>query len=131
MWKIIGNRLAFAYDEKGVILNNACYLMTGECLPFLLAYLNSKEILWYSYITNMNPTGVGDSQVGAQNMVKFPIPRNMAFQKKLSSLIKQQRTNDMTIDTLDFLIDCEIATFLKLSKEEIDFLTKFSDSVFK
>ena len=131
MWKIIGNRLAFAYDEKGVILNNACYLMTGECLPFLLAYLNSKAILWYSYITNMNPTGVGDSQVGAQNMVKFPIPRNMAFQKKLSSLIKQQRTNDMTIDTLDFLIDCEIATFLKLSKEEIDFLTKFSDSVFK
>ena len=31
-------------------------------------------MIWYSEITNMNKTGVGDAQVGAQNIILFPIP---------------------------------------------------------
>ena len=131
MWKIIGNRLAFAFDDNGVILNNACYLMTGECLPFLLAFLNSKAILWYSFITNMNPTGVGDSQVGAQNMIKFPIPRNKSLWDKLTSLIIKQQTNKVSIEDVDILIDREIAAFLNLTSDEMRFLTLFSHNLFK
>ena len=131
MWKIIGNRLAFAFDDNGVILNNACYLMTGECLPFLLAFLNSKAILWYSFITNMNPTGVGDSQVGAQNMIKFPIPRNKSLRDKLTSLIIKQQTNEVSIEDVDILIDREIAAFLNLTSDEMRFLTVFSHNLFK
>ena len=131
MWKIIGNRLAFAFDDNGVILNNACYLMTGECLPFLLAFLNSKAILWYSFITNMNPTGVGDSQVGAQNMIKFPIPRNKSLWDKLTSIIIKQQTNKVSIEDVDILIDREIAAFLNLTSDEMRFLTVFSHNLFK
>lgn len=48
--------------------------MTGDHLDYLLAVLNSQAITWYSYVTNMNKTGVGDVQVGGQNIATFPIP---------------------------------------------------------
>jgi hypothetical protein len=74
IWKVIGSKLAFAIDENRYIVNNACYLMTGEKLNLMLPFLNSRVINWFSDITNMNATGVGDAQVGAQNIVMFPIP---------------------------------------------------------
>lgn len=74
IWKIIGSRLAFAIDNNGIMLNNACYLLTGNHLAHILGFLNSSSLIWYSEITNMNKTGVGDAQVGAQNIILFPIP---------------------------------------------------------
>ena len=79
----------------------------------------------------MNPTGVGDSQVGAQNMIKFPIPRNKVFQDKLTSLILQKLTNVISIEKLDIFIDREIASFLNLNPDEMHFLSLFSRSLFK
>ena len=75
IWKIIGSNLAFALDNERFIVNNACYLMTGVEIESMLPYLNSRIMNWYSNITNMNPTGVGDAQVGAQNIIQFPIPK--------------------------------------------------------
>jgi adenine-specific DNA-methyltransferase len=74
VWKIIGNQMSFAFDDRKYIMNNACYIMTGDHLDYLLSVLNSTVILWYSFITNMNKTGVGDVQVGGQNIITFPIP---------------------------------------------------------
>ena len=74
VWKIIGNQMAFAYDANNYVMNNACYIMTGDHLDYLLAVLNSQAITWYSYVTNMNKTGVGAVQVGGQNIATFPIP---------------------------------------------------------
>ena len=77
VWKIIGNRLGFALENKNMILNNACYILTCSDggLEYLEAMLNSNAILWYSFATNMNKTGVGDMQVGAQNINILPIPK--------------------------------------------------------
>ena len=74
IWKIIGSQLAFTIDNNGIMLNNACYLLTGNHLAHILGFLNSSPLIWYSEITNMNKTGVGDAQVGAQNIILFPIP---------------------------------------------------------
>ena len=43
VWKIIGNQMAFAYDKNQFIMNNACYIMTGEHLDYLLSILNSER----------------------------------------------------------------------------------------
>lgn len=75
VWKIIGSKLAFTLENEKYFVNNACYLMTGEHLLWMLPFLNSAPLIWYSEITNMNKTGVGDAQVGAQNIVLFPIPQ--------------------------------------------------------
>ena len=40
VWKIIGNQMAFAYDANNYVMNNACYIMTGDHLDYLLAVLN-------------------------------------------------------------------------------------------
>ena len=74
IWKIIGSKLAFTLDVNNIMLNNACYLLTGENLLHILGFLNSTPLIWYSEITNMNKTGVGDAQVGAQNIILFPVP---------------------------------------------------------
>ena len=58
IWKIIGSRLAFAIDNNGIMLNNACYLLTGNHLAHILGFLNSSPIIWYSEITNMNVSSI-------------------------------------------------------------------------
>src|SRR5690554_1314338 len=39
VWKIIGDQMAFMIDNKGFIVNNACYILTGDKIEFLTAFL--------------------------------------------------------------------------------------------
>ncbi len=130
MWKIIGNRLAFAFDSKQVILNNACYLMTGEQLPYLLAFLNSREMLWYNFTTNMNKTGVGDAQLGAQNIQQFPIPKNKEISSMLTNVVNKFYCSEISNRELDCKIEEVIAGFLHLTDEEVLYLNHFATSIF-
>ena len=91
IWKIIGSRLAFTIDINGIMVNNACYIMTGDSLMHILGFLNSAPLIWYSEITNMNKTGVGDAQVGAQNIKLFPVPINP--NKEIERLVEQLLSN--------------------------------------
>ena len=89
IWKIIGNELAFCIENGNFMINNACYLLTGNHLEYIVAFLNSKPIKWFSLQTNMNKTGVGDMQVGAQNISLFPIPMPKAqYEQEIINLLK-------------------------------------------
>lgn len=106
VWKIIGNQMAFAYDKNQFIMNNACYIMTGEHLDYLLSILNSQAILWYSYVTNMNKTGVGDVQVGGQNIITFPIPAysdNKNILAKMADCVTNQKISLKSVDYLSVI----------------------------
>ena len=96
IWKIIGNRLGFALEKKRMVLNNACYILTCQDgnLEYLEAVLNSNPILWYSFVTNMNKTGVGDMQVGAQNINILPIPKQPKEENIICKLVKEIHVND-------------------------------------
>jgi hypothetical protein len=111
VWKVIGSKLAFAIDKEGYMVNNACYLMTGEKLNMMLPFLNSRIINWFSDATNMNATGVGDAQVGAQNIMMFPIPLldyDITFKcSKLSEIEVEDLVFDiygLTIDERNFIL---------------------------
>jgi len=126
IWKIIGDQMAFSIDSSDLLVNNACYILTGDGLKYLLAILNSRLIKWYSYLTNMNKTGVGDMQIGAQNVLLFPIPRIPAIeQKPLSDLVERilimKKNNE---DTTILESDVENLTFelFGLTEEEIAFI---------
>lgn len=126
VWKIIGDQMAFMIDSKKNIVNNACYILTGSDLEYLLAVLNSKIIKWYSYQTNMNKTGVGDMQVGAQNVTLFPIPViSMQEQKKYKDLVEKvihyKEKNQITIE-LEKEIENNIYQLYGLTREEIEFI---------
>ena len=85
VWKIIGNQMAFAYDANNYVMNNACYIMTGDHLDYLLAVLNSQAITWYSYVTNMNKTGVGDVHLLSRSQIFHLEPLS---QKDICKLVK-------------------------------------------
>ena len=99
VWKIIGNRLGFALENKNMILNNACYILTCSDggLEYLEAMLNSNAILWYSFVTNMNKTGVGDMQVGAQNINILPIPKYPKEKQTLCEYVNVIHNNIVSI----------------------------------
>lgn len=126
IWKIIGNQMAFAIDSNNFIVNNACYILTGESLEYLLMVLNSKIIKWFSFQTNMNKTGVGDVQVGGQNIILFPIPKlTKTEQEPLGKLLvnlldeKQIEGNKPTVEDE---INRTIYRLYGLEKEEIIFI---------
>src|SRR5690606_12029746 len=127
IWKIIGDQMAFSIDYKNYVLNNACYILTGNHLNYLLAFMNSKVIKWYSLLTNMNKTGIGDMQVGAQNVNLFPIPIPLAiYEKKLNELIEKISTNeDETRKQTENQITEIIYQVYQLTNEEIEFIEQF------
>ena len=129
IWKIIGNQLAFAIDNNEQLVNNACYILTGNFLEYLVIFLNSKAIYWYSDITNMNKTGTGDVQIGAQNIALFPIPKpNNQKQQPFIELLnnittptnneQDQKSNELK------LIDL-VNNIYGFSLEETDFLNNY------
>ena len=124
IWKIIGSRLAFTMDKEGYIVNNACYLMTGEYLLHVLAFLNSSPLIWYSEITNMNKTGVGDAQVGAQNIILFPIPKQTQKDGEITSVVNSllNKYSEENANRLQNLI----YDIFGLTNEESDYLSKMN-----
>ena len=131
VWKIIGNQMAFAYDKNQFIMNNACYIMTGEHLDYLLSILNSQAILWYSYVTNMNKSGLGDVQVGGQNIITFPIPAysdNKNILAKMADCVTNQK---ISLKSVDYQIENIISEIFGFTTDERNFLNTFANSLRK
>jgi len=130
VWKIIGNRLGFALGNKNMILNNACYILTCSDggLEYLEAMLNSNAILWYSFVTNMNKTGVGDMQVGAQNINILPIPKYPKEKQTLCEYVNVIHNNiDQVIMNKIESIICKIFGF---SEVEQQYLLQFAKDIY-
>lgn len=130
VWKIIGNRLGFALENKNMILNNACYILTCRDggLEYLEAMLNSNAILWYSFVTNMNKTGVGDMQVGAQNINILPIPKYPKEKQTLCEYVNVIHNNiDQVIMNKIESIICKIFGF---SEVEQQYLLQFAKDIY-
>ena len=129
VWKVIGNRLGFALEKRQMVLNNACYILTCQDvnLEYLEAVLNSNPILWYSFITNMNKTGVGDMQVGAQNINILPIPKHPEEENQICNLVKKINANNPMVITQIENIICNIYGF---SDDEQNFLSAFAHKIF-
>ena len=131
IWKIIGNRLGFALENKNMVLNNACYILTCSDggLEYLEAMLNSNAILWYSFVTNMNKTGVGDMQVGAQNINILPIPKCPKEKQTLCEYVNAIHNNidQIIMDKIESLI-CKIFGF---SEAEQQYLLQFARDIYQ
>ena len=134
VWKIIGNQMAFAYDTNNYVMNNACYIMTGNHLDYLLAVLNSQAITWYSYVTNMNKTGVGDVQVGGQNIATFPMPpydANKIELVELAELANSITNKNINLPFIDSKIESLVSMVYGFTSEETNFLHSFVSSLRK
>ena len=129
IWKVIGNQMAFALDKSKFLLNNACYILTGDYLEYLTVMLNSDAIMWYSFITNMNQTGVGDVQVGKQNIILLPIPFNQQHIQKLTEQFKSYISNEININEFEKITFDSVADIFDFSIEEQNFIRNFKNSL--
>ena len=114
-----------------MILNNACYILTCRegGLEYLEAMLNSNAVLWYSFVTNMNKTGVGDMQVGAQNINILPIPLHPQEKHELCEYVSSlhEKFDSAVLDKIESLV-CDVYGF---SDDERSFLRQFAKNIFE
>lgn len=99
--------------------------MTGEHLKYILAFLNSSPLIWYSEITNKNKTGVGDAQVGAQNILLFPIPKVEAtLYDKITCIVEYLLTDSK--ETRIKELETIISGIFKFTKAEQAYLEQLN-----
>lgn len=125
IWKVIGNQMAYALDKSDFVINNACYMLTGSYLEYLTVMLNSDAMIWYSFITNMNQTGVGDVQVGKQNIILLPIPKKLSTIKKIEKKYNLYLSKEINLNDFELLIRKDIAKIYNFNNEELNFLSDF------
>lgn len=72
----------------------------------------------------MNKTGVGDAQVGAQNIILFPIPKQTQKDGEITLVVKSllDEYSEENVNRLQNLI-CDV---FGLTNEESDYLSKMN-----
>jgi len=74
IWKIIGNELAFCIENGNFMINNACYLLTGNHLEYIVAFLNSKIFpLNIPFICLAEKYGIPFLSLFISTSISFPI----------------------------------------------------------
>jgi len=122
---------SFAYDNKGMYLQNTSYILTGKNLKYLLGVLNSK-LISYAFL-NFYQSGGIEGEITVQAINEIPIPKPTAENKtqvaKIERLVnkiltkKQTDTNsDISKETKE--IDKLIYQLYQLTDEEIEWIEK-------
>ncbi|GAK56232.1 type IIS restriction enzyme R and M protein [Candidatus Vecturithrix granuli] len=74
IWGELSNEPKFAYDEQKHFLNNTVFMITGECLKYLLAILNSRLSKWY-FEQISTTSGMGTNRWLKYKIEQMPIKR--------------------------------------------------------
>ena len=119
VWGEISDKPKFALDFYGELFAEATtFIMTGENLPFLLPFLNSK-ISEYYFSTLGTTTGVGTVRWKKYKLEQFHIPRP----ERIPLNILQ--TLDSSINQSEDTINSIIYKIYSLTDDEIQFVESF------
>jgi len=82
---------SFAYDDKGMYLQNTSYILTGSNLKYLLGILNSK-LITYAFL-NFYQSGGIEGEITVQAINEIPIPEitdaNKTKVDKMETLVNE------------------------------------------
>ena len=116
---------ACLYDGQRRLYREQRLLSDDRRIPSSrFGFLNSSPLIWYSEITNMNKTGVGDAQVGAQNIILFPIPKQTQKDGEITSVVNSL-LNEYSEENANRLQNLIYDVF-GLTNEESDYLSKMN-----
>ena len=110
VWKRIGSKLRFSYDDTGIFCLDSTCFATGEGIPFLVAVLNTTM---GNYLLRDSPkTGTGDLIISVQALEPIRIPvlsaeEQMPYKKLLASIlesIKEDRDYSNIEEELDAMV---------------------------
>ncbi len=98
LWIELVNNGRFAYDNSGVYGEATTFLLTGECIKYLCAVMNSKLIHWF--LEKVAPTsGMGTLRWKKVYVERLPIPRiavpgQQAFNELVDRILMAKASDD-------------------------------------
>ena len=116
MWIELSDESKFTLSANEIPLNTV-FFMTGDNLPYLLAFLNSRAILWYFKRCLGSSSGVGTNRWLKFTIEKLPIPEICTSLASLSDLGLKAPSLSMEIT-----IENTICSFYDLTLEERELL---------
>ena len=124
IWGEISDKPKFALEKNGeYTVANTVFMMTGDNLPYLITFLNSKLSEYY-FSQIATTTGVGTVRWLKYKIELLPIPPVDSINKSIVD--KLERLCDMkNINDISDLIDETIYTVYSFSDEEIALISDF------
>ena len=121
IWKRIGSRLRFSYDESGTYTLDSTCIATGKHLKYLVGVLNSKLI--ENELNRFAPkTGTGDLIISVQALspLQIPIPtpeQETKMNELVDKIIVQKQIGEDT-KASESLIDKMVYELYHITEEE-------------
>lgn len=121
VWKRIGSRLRFSYDETGTYTLDSTCIATGKHLKYLVGVLNSKLI--ENELNRFAPkTGTGDLIISVQALspLQIPIPtpeQETKMNELVDKIIAQKQKGESTADN-EKLIDIMVYELYHITADE-------------
>ncbi|MGV0923932.1 TaqI-like C-terminal specificity domain-containing protein [Empedobacter tilapiae] len=114
--------LPFVLDYKSMITNQKCYIITGENIEFLAAFLNSN-LFKVCFKDNFPELLGGTRELSKVFFEKIPVIKiSSAINENLKLLFEQFYKNELSNNELYSLINSIIISLYDLKKEEIEFI---------
>jgi hypothetical protein len=129
IWKRIGSKLRFCYDETGTYSLDSTCIATGNHLKYLVGVLNSKLI--EAELNRFAPkTGTGDLIISVQALspLRIPIP-NEKQEKQMNTLVDKiitAKQQNQSTTALEKQIDEMVYELYGLTKDEIEIVETVS-----
>ena len=100
--------MPFYYDEKGFITNQKCFIITGENIAYLTAFLSSS-LFRYCFRNSFPELQGGTRELSKIFFDKIPVLQvtdstNEVFKKKVNA-IQQNYTQELSIEIDTLLFD--------------------------
>ncbi len=127
IWKRIGSKLRFSYDESGTYTLDSTCIATGDKLKYLVGVLNSKLI--ENELNRFAPkTGTGDLIISVQALspLQIPVP-TVKQEKQITDLVDKiiaQKQQGKSSTALENKIDELVYKLYDLTAEEIKIVEK-------
>jgi len=120
IWREIGNRGRFYFDKSGKMILQTAFFITGEQLPYICCFLNSKLTIYFMQKTS---TSLGESFRWLKYFVEsIPLPRlSLTEMSEFKVLVEEaQKKAAANESNIDNLIEEKILQHYHLSNKEIE-----------
>ncbi len=121
-WADMATRGRFAFSNGETYCNNKGYIMTGDCLKYLCAVMNSTLITWW--FRNMAATtGMGLTEWTIVSVKRLPIPKisfagQAPFARLVDRILSASGTYQADTTALEADIDRLVYEIYELTKDE-------------
>ena len=133
IWKRIGSKLRFSYDNTGLLCLDSTCFATGDGIEYLVAVLNS---IMGNYLLKESPkTGTGDLIISVQALEPIRIPKLQEHDqepyKELLALILERIAQGKDCEDLEYKLNSLVFDAYGLSVEERQYVIDFATEAFR